>query len=72
MEKEIYSSKLSTLRDCMYPFLSYTDFSTRYEVYNGDKNIVRFTGDHNSERPDYFYDAVAVFFYNTLISNDPS
>lgn len=43
-----------------------------FEAYAGDKTIIRFEGDHNSERPDFFFDAVATFFYNTLISNDPS
>lgn len=42
-----------------------------FEVYAGDKNIIRFDGDHNSTRPDFFYDAVKFFFYNSLISNDP-
>jgi dipeptidyl aminopeptidase/acylaminoacyl peptidase len=43
-----------------------------YEAYGGDKNLIRFEGDHNSERPDFFYDSVCIFFYNVLISNDPS
>ncbi|KAL0490956.1 hypothetical protein AKO1_009774 [Acrasis kona] len=43
-----------------------------YEAYSGDKNLIRFEGDHNSERPDFFYDSVCIFFYNTLISNDPN
>jgi hypothetical protein len=42
-----------------------------YEAYGGDKNLIRFEGDHNSERPEFFYDSVCIFFYNTLISNDP-
>jgi hypothetical protein len=42
-----------------------------YEVYGGDKSLIRFDGDHNSERPDFFYDSVAIFFYNVLVSNDP-
>jgi pimeloyl-ACP methyl ester carboxylesterase len=41
-----------------------------FEVYSGDKNLIRFEGDHNSERPEFFYDSVAIFFYNVLISND--
>ena len=37
-----------------------------YEVYAGDKNVTYVEGDHNSQRPDYFLDSVAIFFYNTL------
>lgn len=39
-----------------------------FQVYGGDKQIIRIEGDHNSERPSYFYDIVASFFYNVLIS----
>jgi hypothetical protein len=41
-----------------------------YEAYGGDKNFIQFDGDHNSSRPDFFFDSVAIFFYNCLISND--
>ena len=37
-----------------------------YEVYAGDKNVTYVEGDHNSGRPDYFLDSVAIFFYNSL------
>jgi len=37
-----------------------------YDKYAGDKNIVTFDGDHNSHRPDFFFDSVSIFFYNTL------
>ena len=37
-----------------------------YEVYAGDKNVTYVEGDHNSNRPDFFLDSVAIFFYNTL------
>lgn len=40
-----------------------------YNAHVGDKNIIRFDGDHNSERPDFFYDSVAIFFFNVLIAN---
>jgi hypothetical protein len=40
-----------------------------HEVYAGDKNLIRMDGDHNSERPDFFFDSVAIFFYNVLIAN---
>nr|XP_012575526.1 uncharacterized protein LOC101501041 isoform X4 [Cicer arietinum] len=32
----------------------------------GDKNIIKFDGDHNSSRPQFFYDSVSIFFYNVL------
>ncbi|CAM0946292.1 unnamed protein product [Alopecurus aequalis] len=37
-----------------------------HEAYGGDKSIVKFEGDHNSPRPQSYYDAVSIFFYNTL------
>ncbi|XP_027186467.1 uncharacterized protein [Cicer arietinum] len=36
------------------------------ESYVGDKNIIKFDGDHNSSRPQFFYDSVSIFFYNVL------
>nr|XP_051194301.1 uncharacterized protein LOC127307609 isoform X2 [Lolium perenne] len=35
-------------------------------VVKGDKSIVKFEGDHNSPRPQSYYDSVSIFFYNTL------
>ena len=32
----------------------------------GDKNIIKFDGDHNSSRPQFYYDSVLIFFYNVL------
>lgn len=32
----------------------------------GGKNIIKFEGDHNSPRPQSYYDSVSTFFYNTL------
>lgn len=37
-----------------------------YDAYTGDKNLVIVEGDHNSARPKFFLDSVAIFFYNTL------
>ncbi|KAK7363890.1 hypothetical protein VNO77_06050 [Canavalia gladiata] len=34
--------------------------------YAGDKNVIKFDGDHNSSRPQFFYDSVSIFFYNVL------
>jgi len=36
------------------------------EAYAGDKNFVLVDGNHNSRRPAYFMDSVAIFFYNRL------
>ncbi|PKI61591.1 hypothetical protein CRG98_018020 [Punica granatum] len=35
-------------------------------AYAGDKNIIKFDGDHNSSRPQFYYDSVSIFFYNVL------
>ncbi|GFS45672.1 alpha/beta-Hydrolases superfamily protein [Actinidia rufa] len=37
-----------------------------YQSYAGDKNIIKFDGDHNSSRPQFYYDSVSIFFYNIL------
>nr|GEX51488.1 alpha/beta hydrolases superfamily protein [Tanacetum cinerariifolium] len=34
--------------------------------YAGDKNVIKFEGDHNSSRPQFFYDSVSIFFHNVL------
>ncbi|MED6131682.1 hypothetical protein PIB30_012121 [Stylosanthes scabra] len=36
------------------------------KVYAGDKKVIRFAGDHNSSRPQSFFDSVAVFFCKVL------
>jgi len=37
-----------------------------YTTYAGDKNLVIVDGDHNTARPRFFLDSVAIFFHNTL------
>jgi pimeloyl-ACP methyl ester carboxylesterase len=37
-----------------------------HEAYAGDKNLILVEGDHNSARPKFFLDSVAIFFYSTL------
>ncbi|KMZ67579.1 hypothetical protein ZOSMA_262G00130 [Zostera marina] len=37
-----------------------------YKSYAGEKNIIKFDGDHNSPRPQFYYDSVSIFFYNVL------
>lgn len=37
-----------------------------FVILQGDKNIIKFEGDHNSPRPQFYYDSVSIFFYNVL------
>ncbi|XP_044496157.1 uncharacterized protein YqkD-like isoform X3 [Mangifera indica] len=37
-----------------------------FNSYAGDKNIIKFDGDHNSSRPQFYYDSVSIFFLNVL------
>jgi len=37
------------------------------EKYCGDHNLIMVGGDHNSERPRFFYDSVSIFFNNNLL-----
>ncbi|GJN38801.1 hypothetical protein PR202_gb27876 [Eleusine coracana subsp. coracana] len=37
-----------------------------HQTYAGDKNLIKFEGDHNSARPQFYYDSVSIFFYNVL------
>ncbi|KAJ4823944.1 hypothetical protein Tsubulata_016423 [Turnera subulata] len=37
-----------------------------FNSYAGDKNMIKFDGDHNSSRPQFFYDSVSIFFFNVL------
>jgi len=37
-----------------------------YDSYMGDKNIIKFEGDHNSPRPQFFMDSLTIFFHNVL------
>jgi pimeloyl-ACP methyl ester carboxylesterase len=37
-----------------------------YKKYAGDKNVIKFEGDHNSNRPSFFMDSVSIFFQTTL------
>uniref|UniRef100_A0A2P2LA34 Catalytic n=1 Tax=Rhizophora mucronata TaxID=61149 RepID=A0A2P2LA34_RHIMU len=37
-----------------------------HEVYMGDKNIIKFEGDHNSPRPQFYFDSINIFFHNVL------
>lgn len=37
-----------------------------HEKYGGDKNLVMVEGDHNSPRPRYLFDSIAIFLQETL------
>ncbi|KAK6917908.1 Serine aminopeptidase, S33 [Dillenia turbinata] len=37
-----------------------------FKSYAGDKNIIKFDGDHNSSRPKFYYDSVSIFFDSVL------
>lgn len=37
-----------------------------HEAYAGDKNLILFDGDHNSPRPDFFFDSAVIFLRQTL------
>eukprot|EP00258_Populus_trichocarpa_P043372 XP_024459391.1 uncharacterized protein LOC18099730 isoform X3 [Populus trichocarpa] len=37
-----------------------------FNSYAGDKNMIKFDGDHNSSRPQFYYDSVSIFFFNVL------
>ena len=32
----------------------------------GDKNLVKFEGDHNSPRPQFYFNSINIFFQNVL------
>lgn len=35
-------------------------------MVQGDKSIIKFDGDHNTSRPQFYYDSVSIFLYNVL------
>eukprot|EP00252_Welwitschia_mirabilis_P016722 TRINITY_DN3704_c0_g1_i2.p1 TRINITY_DN3704_c0_g1~~TRINITY_DN3704_c0_g1_i2.p1 ORF type:complete len:444 (-),score=99.82 TRINITY_DN3704_c0_g1_i2:373-1704(-) len=41
-----------------------------FNSYAGDKNIIKFEGDHNSPRPPFYYDSISIFFHNVLNPQD--
>ena len=38
-----------------------------HEKYVGDKNLIKVAGNHNSPRPQYVENSIAIFFTNTLL-----
>ncbi|KAJ0979663.1 hypothetical protein J5N97_015137 [Dioscorea zingiberensis] len=37
-----------------------------FDSYAGDKNVIKFDGDHNSPRPQFYFDSITIFFHNVL------
>ncbi|XP_031098084.1 uncharacterized protein LOC116002163 isoform X2 [Ipomoea triloba] len=37
-----------------------------FDAYMGEKNIIKFDGDHNSQRPQFYFDSISIFFNNVL------
>ncbi|KAE8668080.1 ARM repeat superfamily protein [Hibiscus syriacus] len=35
-------------------------------LLQGDKDIIKFEGDHNSPRPQFYFDSINIFFHNVL------
>ena len=47
-------------------FVSMNHSKLIHDKYGGDKNIIIVDGDHNSPRPRFLYDSVAIFLTTTL------
>lgn len=41
-----------------------------HTAYAGDKNIVKFPGDHNSTRPAFFIDSCVIFLHNAMYHDE--
>lgn len=48
-------------------FIGANHLADLFQSYLGEKKLVTFEGTHNSRRPSYFLDSVAIFFYNCLL-----
>lgn len=72
-------SPITHVKECFIPALFATgeqdDFikphhtQALHDAYAGDKNLIKFEGDHNSSRPDFFNNSAVIFFINTLQVN---
>ncbi|RWV89578.1 hypothetical protein GW17_00048264, partial [Ensete ventricosum] len=60
----VLDSAFSNLYDLMMELVDV--YKIRLPKFTGDKNIIKFEGDHNSSRPQFYYDSVSIFFYNVL------
>ena len=69
-------SPITHVKECFIPALFATGEQDNFikphhtdelfKDYAGDKNIIKFEGDHNSPRPDFFNNSAVIFFINTL------
>jgi len=69
-------SPITHVKECFIPALFATGEQDNFikphhtdelfKAYAGDKNIIKFEGDHNSPRPDFFNNSAVIFFINTL------
>ena len=41
-----------------------------FDEYAGDKNVVKFDGDHNDVRPGFFVDSASIFMKQVLLLRD--
>ncbi|XP_035814655.1 uncharacterized isoform X7 [Zea mays] len=60
----ILDSAFTNLYDLMMELVDV--YKIRVPKFTGDKNIIKFDGDHNSPRPQSYYDSVSIFFYKSL------
>ena len=51
-------------------FVDPSHWKKLHEVYAGDKSITGFEGNHNSTRPQFFYDSCAIFFSENVLMWD--
>lgn len=48
-------------------FISPSHSEALFARYGGEKHLIRFEGDHNTQRPESFLDSAGTFFYNALM-----
>lgn len=51
---------------CLVLCAFYTVLCLNWWSWQGDKNIIKFEGDHNSPRPQFYFDSINIFFHNVL------
>lgn len=47
-------------------FINHSHSEQLHAAYAGDKNLILFDGDHNSERPSFFFNSAVIFLRQTL------